>query len=64
MIRTPSTALGVADPAAGANLVAAQAKFPVTSHDEMWGDLAGSQENTYVWTHLAGRLGGFGKGNI
>lgn len=61
-IRTPSTALGVADPNAGVNLVAAQAKFPVTSHDEMRGDLAGTMENNYVWTHLAGRLGGFGEG--
>lgn len=61
-IRTPSTALGVADPAAGANLVAAQAKFPVTSHDEMRADLAGTLENAYVWTHLAGRLGGYGAG--
>lgn len=61
-IRTPSSALGVADPAAGSNLVAAQAKFPVTSHDEMRGDLAGTEANSYVWTHLAGRLGGFGEG--
>ncbi|TXH68892.1 MAG: cytochrome-c peroxidase [Thiothrix sp.] len=61
-IRTPNTSLGVSDPQAGANLVAAQAKFPVTSHAEMRGDLAGTMANTYVWTHLAGRLGGFGEG--
>jgi len=61
-IRTPSTALGIADPLAGANLVAAQAKFPVTSHDEMRADLAGTMANAYVWTHLTGRLGGFGEG--
>lgn len=61
-IRTPSTPLGIADLQAGTNLVAAQAKFPVTSHDEMRGDLAANRENPYVWTHIAGRLGGFGEG--
>ncbi|MGB5397225.1 MAG: cytochrome-c peroxidase, partial [Gammaproteobacteria bacterium] len=36
-IRTPDSALGVADPNSGANLVAAQARFPVTSPEEMKG---------------------------
>lgn len=61
-IRTPSTALGVADPAAGDNLVAAQAKFPVTSHDEMRGDLLPTMGNSYVWSSLTARLGDFAEG--
>lgn len=34
-IRTPDSAFGVADANAGANLTAAQARFPVTSEEEM-----------------------------
>jgi cytochrome c peroxidase len=34
-IRTPDSALGVADPLAGSSLPEAQARFPVTSHEEM-----------------------------
>jgi len=36
-IRTPDSAFGVADPDAGANLAAAQSRFPVTSPEEMRG---------------------------
>ena len=36
-IRTPDSAFGVADTNAGANLVAAQSRFPVTSPEEMKG---------------------------
>ena len=38
-IRTPNTALGVADPTAGPNLAAAQARFPVANTAEMRGSL-------------------------
>ncbi len=61
-IRTPSTALGVTDVNAGTNLASAQAKFPVTSHEEMRGEFAPEGDNTYVWDHLSGRLGNFGEG--
>ncbi|PCJ84799.1 MAG: cytochrome-c peroxidase [Thiotrichaceae bacterium] len=36
-IRTPDSAFGVADPDSGTTLAAAQARFPVTSHEEMRG---------------------------
>ena len=36
-IRTPDSAFGVADTNSGANLTAAQARFPVTSPEEMKG---------------------------
>ncbi len=36
-IRTPDSAFGVADPDAGATLVAAQSRFPITSPEEMRG---------------------------
>ena len=62
-IRTPDTALNVADSAAGANLAAAQARFPVTSPEEMQGFVfeAGADGNT-VRSHLAARIGGYGAG--
>lgn len=47
-IRTPDVAFGVADPNAGADLVIAQSRFPVTSRDEMRGyefaDIGGNDE--------------------
>lgn len=61
-IRTPSTALGIADPNAGDNLVSAQAKFPVTSAEEMRGTFASMGDNPYVWDHLRGRVGNFAEG--
>ncbi len=56
-IRTPDTAFGVIDDSAGANLAVAQARFPVTSHEEMKGfsfELNG--DNNATRTHLALRL--------
>lgn len=62
-IRTPDTAFLQADPSAGANLVAAQARFPVTSEAEMRGTTfeAGS-DNDQVRQHLAARIGNYGIG--
>lgn len=62
-IRTPNTAIGVADPTAGANLAAAQARFPVTNTAEMRGSLlAGSADET-LRAHLAARIGNYGSGS-
>ncbi len=59
-IRTPDSALGVADPLAGQNLVQAQARFPVTSREEMKGFEHDSYNNQQIREFLAGRLGGYG----
>jgi cytochrome c peroxidase len=60
-IRTPDTPLGVPDPNAGDNLGAAQARFPVTSPEEMkdFIDFAGLT-NAEVRDNLAERLGKYG----
>ena len=58
-IRTPDSELGTADPNAGTNLAAAQARFPVTSHEEMRGyDFEADGNNDAVRRHLALRLQG------
>ncbi len=59
-IRTPDSPLGVADPLAGNNLVHAQARFPVTSNEEMKGFDHGDYTNQTIRELLAGRLGGYG----
>ncbi len=59
-IRTPDSAFGVADPLAGNNLVHAQARFPVTSNEEMKGFEHGDYTNQTIRELLAGRLGGYG----
>lgn len=61
-IRTPATALGQADPDAGPNLLAAQARFPVGAPDEMRGDALPGQPLDEVHAWLAGRLGDHGAG--
>lgn len=62
-IRTPDVAFGEVDPNAGANLAVAQAKFPVTSHEEMRGNsFESAGTNTDVRNHLAARLGDYGIG--
>ena len=60
-IRTPDTPLGVPDPNSGDNLGAAQARFPVTSPEEMknFVDFAGLT-NAQVRDNLAERLGIYG----
>jgi len=56
-IRTPDTPFGVADPLAGADLPTAQARFPVTSQEEMLGFTFVSGGTTHaVRDALAGRL--------
>ncbi|MGB0496677.1 MAG: cytochrome-c peroxidase, partial [Kangiellaceae bacterium] len=60
-IRTPDSAFGVADPDAGDNLSTAQARFPVTSPEEMknFTNLDGTN-NAEVRTNLAQRIGDYG----
>lgn len=60
-IRTPDSAFGVADVNAGANLSAAQARFPVTSPEEMRGHVFKSDPsdtNATLRTALEDRLKG------
>ena len=60
-IRTPESPFGTADPDSGGNLVIAQARFPVTSAEEMkdFGVMAGTT-NAQVRTALQQRLGDYG----
>ncbi len=56
-IRTPDTGYGIADPRiSGASLVDAQARFPVTSPEEMRAHFAAGQHNDQVREALVGRL--------
>jgi cytochrome c peroxidase len=59
-IRTPDSPLDIADPAAGPNLPAAQARFPVVSATEMKGTNA--LADPAFRSHLAARLGNYGSG--
>lgn len=62
-IRTPESAFGVADPAAGPTLPAAQARFPVVSTAEMKGSTAfAGLSNDNVRAHIAARIGNYGSG--
>ncbi|MDC9728802.1 MAG: cytochrome-c peroxidase [Methyloprofundus sp.] len=57
-IRTPnSTDINTADPLAGRNLVHAQARFPVTSREEMKGFAHDAYSDQQIREFLAGRLG-------
>jgi len=62
-IRTPDSAFNAADDQAGDNLTSAQARFPVTSEDEMRGTTfeAGNSGDD-VRAHLAARIGDYGEG--
>lgn len=63
-IRTPDTAIGVADPNAGQNLTTAQARFPVTSSEEMKTEtFENGRENETIRNHLAARIGDYGIGS-
>lgn len=63
-IRTPDSAYLQADANAGGNLAAAQARFPVTSAEEMRGTTFESgNDNNAVRDHLAARIGNYGTGN-
>lgn len=63
-IRTPETAVNVADPlvAPGTTLVAAQARFPVTVPEEMRGGFLPGADNETVRQRLAARIGNYGDG--
>lgn len=58
-IRTPdSTDINTADPDAGQNLAVAQARFPVTSPEEMRSDYLTGQTNSLLRTGLEDRFAG------
>lgn len=62
-IRTPDSHFNQADNSAGANLAAAQARFPVTSEDEMKGtSFEEGGDNVSVRDHLAARIGNYDEG--
>ncbi|MFK5948944.1 MAG: cytochrome-c peroxidase [Methylococcales bacterium] len=57
-IRTPDSAFGVVDATAGDNLTTAQARFPVTSPEEMRGHTYAAGDNTTLRDALVARLDG------
>ncbi|GAA6135003.1 hypothetical protein NBRC116188_17930 [Oceaniserpentilla sp. 4NH20-0058] len=62
-IRSPDSTFSTADNNAGRNLAAAQARFPVTSADEMRGfTFEAGNSNQDVRDHLAARIGNYGEG--
>lgn len=62
-IRTPDSTFNTADSNAGRNLAAAQARFPVTSADEMRGfTFEAGNSNQQLRDHLAARIGDYGIG--
>ena len=62
-IRTPDTLFGEGDLKAGNNIVQAQARFPVTSKEEMKGFAHEDKDNQQIREFLAQRLGGYGAGH-
>ena len=59
-IRTPDSAFGVADPAAGTTLTSAQSRFPITSPEEMRGfSFQAGGSNEELRSALAIKLAGF-----
>ncbi len=61
-IRTPDTGFGAAAANAGANLAHAQARFPITSPEEMKGFDHQALDNQGIRDFLAQRVGGYGAG--
>lgn len=59
--RTPDSAFGSADSLAGLNLTHAQARFPVTSPEEMKGFKHNEKNNQQIREFLAQRMGGYGE---
>lgn len=59
---TPDSGFGIADDKAGATLAQAQARFPVTSPEEMKGFNHQTLDNQGIRDFLASRLGGYGDG--
>ena len=66
-IHTPDSLFGEADPDAGADLVAAQSRFPLTMLDEMRGfEFEAHRPGRFVRRHISARLGDYdeGKGEL
>ncbi len=61
-IRTPDSPFDSADILASVNLAAAQARFPVTSKEEMKGFNHPDKDNQGIRDYLASRLGGYDAG--
>ena len=62
-IRTPDSSFNNADSNAGPNLAAAQARFPVTSAEEMKSsEFESGSTNAEIRAHLAARIGDYGVG--
>ncbi len=61
-IRTPDSNFGSEDSLGGKNLVHAQARFPVTSPEEMKGFSHDDKDNQGIRDFLASRLGGYDDG--
>ena len=61
-ISTPDSGINVIDVAAGENLAAAQARFPLASAEEMRGSLESGESDDVLRAHLAARLGDYGAG--
>ena len=61
-IRTPDSGFGIADSGAGANLVAAQARFPVVGAAEMLGNGFPGLDDHQTRAHLAARIGDYAGG--
>lgn len=62
-ISTPDSGFGISDVNAGVNLATAQARFPVTSTDEMKTDsFENGSSNDLIRAHLAARIGDYGTG--
>lgn len=61
-ISTPDSGQNVIDGNAGQNLVVAQARFPVTSAEEMRGAFESGSANDVLRAHLAARVGNYGAG--
>jgi cytochrome c peroxidase len=60
-IRTPDSSFGIADPKAGSTLTQAQARFPLTSNEEMKGFNHLTKSNQQIRDYLAERIGGYGE---
>lgn len=60
-INTPESDFGVADPMGGNSLAHAQARFPVTSTEEMKGFNHEDKDNNGIRKYLAERIGGYGE---
>ena len=61
-IRTPDSPLNEEDALAGTNLTQAQARFPVTSPEEMKGFNNDDKDNQGIRDYVSSRLGGYGEG--